>query len=329
MADIQLRFHKDMLVLSEPIMTGLEKLGLNVARDGELTLLLEPEVFEEAYKLDMLTGVQCLIAPTATLTPARLTHTNMRERAQELAHTAIRIMQAQKPQHILVEIGPCGLPLDASSKASLNENCDQYKRAALLFENETFDAFFLNGFTRITDLKCALIGMRKVSDAPILASVNIDAQGLLPSGETILDAVTVMAEYGAQTAGFQTGAPISDACRIASSIRQAICLPILTQLYVSHRNEDQTAPTPENPYYDAETMVDAADALRESGVQFLRATGEATPAYTGALVAATDDLDAILLSGTTVTRNAENMPPVEDIATQLREKVAKAINNLT
>ena len=36
MADIQLRFMKDMLVLSEPVMTSMERLGLNVERDGDL-----------------------------------------------------------------------------------------------------------------------------------------------------------------------------------------------------------------------------------------------------------------------------------------------------
>ena len=41
----------------------------------------------------------------------------------------------------------------------------------------------------------------------------------------------------------------------------------------------------------ADAVVDAAVRLRASGVQFLRATGAATPAYTGALAATTAGLD--------------------------------------
>ncbi len=352
MADIQLRFMKDMLVLSEPVMTSMERLGLNVERDGDLTLLLEPEVLEDAYKLDALVGAQCLVAPTATLTPARLAHTGMRERASELASAALRIVQAQSPQHILVELTPCGLPLDTASKASLNENADQYKRAALLFADESFDAFFLNRFTRIADLKCALIGMRKVSDAPIFASVDVDAQGLMPSGETLREAAAVMAEYGAQVAGFQTAAALDDACRIAADLAEATCLPMLAQLEVhpaaggligdidaaatmeelastvaaAASAQGETALGDKAPYAQPEDMMDAACALRAAGVQFLRATGKATLSYTGALVAATDDLDV----ADTPARPAEPAPasplPVEDLAAQLRAKVAAALN---
>ena len=39
-------------------------------------------------------------------------------------------------------------------------------------------------------------------------------------------------------------------------------------------------------------MMEAAQHLRAAGAQFLRAIGQATPAYAGALVAATDGLDA-------------------------------------
>lgn len=349
MADVQLRFMKDMLVLSEPVMAGMARLGLNVARDGDLTLLLEPEVLEEAYKLDTLVGAQCLVAPTATLTPARLAHTGMRERAAELAKQALQVVRAQNPQHILVELAPCGLPLDASSKASLNENADQYKRAALLFEGQAFDAFFLNGFTRTADLKCALIGMRKVTDMPIFASVDVDPDGVLPSGEGAAEAVAVMAEYGAQVVGFQTAAAPEDACRVAADIAQAVCLPILAQLVVQPAEagagqfaaidaaEDMNAlasavaavardasAAPANPYPQADDMVDAANALRDAGVQFLRATGNATPAYTGALVAATDDLD-VAAPERAMRCDTTDLPPVEDIAADLRAKVAAAL----
>lgn len=339
MADIQFRFLKDMLVLSEPVWTGLKRLGLNVERDGELTLLLEPEVFEEAYQLDVLAGAQCLVTPTAALTPARLAHTRLENRATELAHAALQVVQAQNPQHILVELGPCGLPLDVASKASLNENCDQYKRAAMLFDDEEFDAFFLNGFVRVADLKCALIGLRKVTDAPVFASVDIDAEGALPNGEPLLDAAAVMAEYGAQVIGFSTAASQDTAAQFAQMLRNQYALPLLAQLEVCKKQLEQElevlgladfevdieAPVINGPYADAEDMVDAADILRAAGVQFLRATGDATPAYTGALVAATDDLDMVLPLDIARTAKEDGAEPIEDAAARLRAKVNRAI----
>ena len=66
---------------------------------------------------------------------------------------------------------------------------------------------------------------------------------------------------------------------------------MLVQLEVAARDVRAQGPTEENPYYAPDTMMPAADALRRAGVQFLRAVGDATPAYTGALVATTMGLD--------------------------------------
>ncbi len=275
MADIQLRFGKDVLVIGTPVQEQLANIaaftdaelaedteGVESAADAlenlagvtfvdaaeapafdvELALLLEPEVFEDAYRLEKAVGAQCLVAPTANLTPARLAHVGMQRSAEQLARTAVEVTAAHAPEHLLVELAPCGLPLDAASKASLLENRAQYERAARLFDGLTFDAFFLNGFTSVTDLKCALMGIRKVTDVPVLASVDVGADGMLRPlepgihapvvREHLEDAVAVMAEYGAQVAGFCTDAPPEAAASLAKRVTGAAFLPVLAQLFV-------------------------------------------------------------------------------------------------
>lgn len=296
MSDIQLRFHNDMLVLSSPVEVQLRDIGIDTVHNNELTLLLEPEVFHELYALQNSAGAQCLVTDTAFMTPARLTHSRMTKRAEELAQNAIEVVKEHKPQHVLVEIGPCGLPLDPSSKASLNENRDQYSRAAKLFASQEpeIDAYFLNDFESCSDLRCALMGLRKVTDKPIFASVRVGSVApfhLKPSAnETLEDAIRIMEDCGAQVAGFSTGAQPEVACEMVRLIVDCCTLPVLAQLEVREplRNDDEECePTPENPYCDPDTMVDAASQLRACGVQFLRACGNATPSYTGALVAST------------------------------------------
>ncbi len=290
MADIDLRFHKDVLVLSAPVVSDLEQSGFNVARDFEFLLLIEPDTFEDIYRLESIAGAQCFVTSTATITPARLMHVGMEDRAQDLVHKALDVVKTFNPQHILGEIGPCGLPLDGTSQASLKENFDQYARAGRLFEHENFDAFFLNGFITCTDLKCALMGLRQVSDRPIFASVNVQNDGMLVTGrETLEQAFDVMNEYGAQVGGFATAAPQNEAVLLAQ--RAAMCsnLALLVQLEVHKEDPKNRIPRfqEESPYDSPDSMMDAADALCAAGVQFLRAIGDATPAYTGALVAAT------------------------------------------
>lgn len=292
MPDIALRFRKDMLVLSSPVEAALARQGVDVDRDLGLITLVEPDSLQEAMRLESMAGAQCIVAPTANITPARMAQAGMEDRAADIVHAALSVVRELKPQHVLVEIGPCGLPLDSTSKASLNENRDQYARAARLLEGERFDAFFLNGFAGKTDLLCALMGIRKASDAPVFASVNVLPDGKLANGrDSLEEACAIMEEYGASVAGFATAAPIDDACEIARRAAASTGLPLLTQLSVAKRNPKQGAPTLENPYYCPDALVDAALRLRAAGVQFLRAAGNASPAYTGALAATVSGLD--------------------------------------
>lgn len=288
MPDLSLRFHKDMLVLSTPLQSALARQGVDVGLDLEMALLVEEDTLEDLLRVESAAMAQCMVAPTEGLLPARLMHKNMEGRLEDLARVAMDLANRTKAQHVLVELGPTGLPLDPSSKASLVENRDQYVRAARAFEQiGSFDAYFLNGFVTVDTLRCALVGLRKVSDRPVLVSVDVDAEGKLASGRGLLeDALAVAVEYGASAAGFQTKAGRAKACKLALRASNACDLPVIAQLQVVERKPRQFDATDENPYYRPETMLDAALHLRAAGAQFLRATGNATPAYTGALAAA-------------------------------------------
>lgn len=291
MPDIQLRFHRDALVLSSPVAPVLARQGFDVERDVEYANLVEPEAVHDALQLNLMGGAQCLVAATAGITPARLAHHGMEDRMAELAQAALDTVRPLRPQHVLAEVGPCGLPLDASSKGSLNENRDQYARAARAFEGQQIDAFFLNGFANPSDLKCALMGIRQVSALPVFASVDVLPGGLLADGRSPFEeALGVMVDFEASVAGFATAAPADEAASLAARAAAAP-LPVLAQLIVRAHNPKQGAPTPENPYYCPDVAMDAALALHAAGTQFLRAAGQATPAYTGALVAATEGRD--------------------------------------
>lgn len=297
MPDIQLRFHRDMLVLSSPVEPVLERQGFDIERDFDYATLIEPEAVRDALRLNVTAGAPCLVTATAGITPARLAHHGLEERASELVRAALATTRDLAPQHVLVEVGPCGLPLDPSSKGSLNENRDQYARAARACAGEAFDAFFLNGFSNPTDLKCALMGIRQASDVPIIASVDVLGDGVLADGRhSFEDALGVMVDFEAAVAGFATPSAPEAACALAR--RAAACpLPVLAQLDVRTPDPKQGEATPENPYWCPDALVDAAVRLRAAGVQFLRATGHATPAYAGAIAVAVAGRDVVRAGG--------------------------------
>lgn len=343
MPDIQLRFNKDMLVLSAPLDAMLARQGIDAARDRQYLNLMEPDAIHDALNLEVMAGAHCLVTTTEDITQARLAHVRMDGSADQLAKAALSVAAELKPQHILAEIGPCGLPLDPSSKSSLNENRKQYADAARAFEEagpESFDAFFLNGFTNIVDMKCALMGAAQVSGKPVFASFTIGETPLEPVAApdapadvdgTPLDgvgpaesfegfaavetptfpglrvnraplpldqwpeAVAAMEDLGAAVVGFETADGIPQAEAYARQAAALTNLPLLAQFHV--RASAQAQPTRGLTPLDAitdytpDTMERAALRLFAAGAQFLRATGAATPAFTGALAATVMGVD--------------------------------------
>ena len=286
MADIQLRFHFDMLALSAPLDAALQRQGFDAKDSVEMLCLTEDEAVEEALRLESLAGPQCLVTPTLGITEARLAHQRLEDHAKEVVDACMAMVRKFKPQHTIAEIGTTGLPIDPNSKSSLVANRDQYSTAVRLFDDYDVDAFLLNDLYSTHDIRCALMGARRVSDKPIFASVCITKEGILAGrNESIEEALGLMAEYEASVAGIHVNADLQDTCTLVRRIAQVTDLPILVQLDVKPEQSRLPRHTHEEPFWNADTMVEAALQLRAAGAQFIRATGEPTASYTGALAA--------------------------------------------
>lgn len=304
MADIARRFDRDMLALSAPIEPGLAAQGVDIERDTEFMSLVEPDTVHDAYVLQMAAGTPVLVTATRGITPARLARHGLEDRLEDLAVAALTVAKSVEPQHILVEIWPCGLPLDPSSEASMKEHRDQYARVARVFEaldrpDETgataFDGYLLGGFGNVAALKAAIAGVRKVTDRPVFVSVVVDEDGFLSpkKTESIEEATAAAVEFGADVMGFATFAAPEAAVALARRIAADSTIPMMASLAVAREGVRRGRVLYREPYATPETMLSAAAALREAGVQFLRATASASPAYTAVLTAATAGLDVI------------------------------------
>ncbi len=299
MADIQLRFHHDMLVLSAPLDYALARQGVHLQDDYEFSSILEPELVQDALRLEVLAGAQCLVAATGGICSARLAHTCMETRGSEIAAALIAGAQAHHPQHILCEIGPCGLPLDPSSAISLKQSRAQYEGAARALGTGGFDGILLAGMRGPVDMRCAIEGVRTVFSGPLFAVLDID------EGVGVDEVCSCMRDKGgadclcADVVGIQSARSLKDLCEAVRTLATLTDAPILVQIRVSAPTQVQKrraslgGPADANPYFLPDNLADAALALRAAGAQFLRACGEATPAYTGALSVATMGLDCL------------------------------------
>ncbi len=296
MADIEIRFHKDMLVLSAPVDYALERQGVDMAADGEFVSLMEPETVRDAMKLEVMAGAHCLVTNTEGICESRLAHKRMGGRAEELAQAALACVQECKPQHVVCEVGACGLPLDAASEASRLQNMEQYEHAVRAFGDAPYDAVLLNGLRSVQDVRCAIQGARNATDRPVFASVDLDDEGLF--GGCAIDEVAAALD-AADVVGISCAA---DAQTCAAAVRRLASLtnkPLLAQIRIKAATQAEKrramlgTPIPGNPYALPDALADAAIVLRAAGAQFLRVCGQATPACTGALAVAVAGTDCV------------------------------------
>jgi len=104
-----------------------------------------------------------------------------------------------------------------------------------------------------------------------------------------------MVDQGVSVIGFETPEPAFRAVDYAKQAAEITDRPLLAQLRIT-LDPNVRQPAPLKPLEDildhtTDTMAPTAVKLYGAGVQFLRATGNATPSFTGALAATVFGLD--------------------------------------
>ena len=299
MPDIKMRFNKDMLVFSSPIKSAfLESCeGAQDKFHPEMLCITEPDTIQEALKWQIVAGAQCLVAPLEDLCEASLVHKDMCKDAENLCDISVKLANQEKPQHTIAQINCCKLPFDCSSENSKEQLAAQYYNAALLYSNKKVDAIMLNNLRSIPEITLAVVAVKKATTLPVIVSVEFNDGCFSDKEISATEVAGAMCESGADVIAFSCGAPLDIVEKIAldfSSCAHARDIAVLAQIIVGENNPKQGRATTENPYYCSDTMVQVATSLRACGVQFLRACGAASPAYTGTLVAASAGFDVSL-----------------------------------
>ena len=294
MPDIQLRFNRDMMVMSTPIEHALKAQGFEGLQDKVYVSLCEPELIEEAFRLESVIGTPCFVAPLEEVTHARLAQARFEDRACDMVKNIYQAISCFNPQHSIAAVGPTGLPLDESSAPSLKQSRLQYQNAVKELSKYPFDAVFFSAFSNAYDLQCALMGARAVYDGPLFASFLLDNEGKLTKNYSLVNAVEMACEYGADVVGIRSDLSLDELEPIIKTFKKHSSKPLLVEIMVNDPNSAQLSATRENPYFYPDSFIEASLALRQWGVQFVRGVGNVTPSYTGALVATLSGKDVLL-----------------------------------
>ncbi len=165
MADLALRFGKDMLVVSSPIQEA-RRAGIESVCDQALALLVEPETIEEATAWKRWPARSVWSPPRPISRRLAWWPLVPRAKAKRWLRRLLRSWRSSSLSTRLWKSPPAVCRWIPTQGVACGKSRPVRPQPGAIFDG--LHAFFLNGFTTADDLKCALMGLRKVTDAPSL-----------------------------------------------------------------------------------------------------------------------------------------------------------------
>jgi len=292
MPDIGLRFNKDIIVVDGALGTMLQKEGIPSDECGMLLNVLDPEFIVNIHQRYIAAGAQAITTNSFGGTRAKLADYGLEDRLFELNTAAVRLAKQAKAQHVLADVGPCGLVLEPVGSASFDEVFDQYAQQVKALASEGPDAILIETMVDIADARCAVLAARSVCDLPIMVSCTFDATGHMElSGTDPQTAAAILEGVGASVVGLNCGLGPEQSLPLARSMAQATSLPVIIQPNAGLPQLDASGATVYTGTPDE--FAYAAVALRDLGVQFIGSCCGSNPAFTSGIYATVGEMDVV------------------------------------
>lgn len=289
MAEVMRRVGFEVLVLDGAMGTMLHRAGMPPGECPELLNVTAPDMVSNIYRLYAMAGSDCTITNTFGGSRPKLAEYGLDDRVFELNREAVRVAKQYGAPHVLGDIGPTGLVLEPLGAAGFDEVFEIFAEQAAALAAGKPDAIFLETFTDIAEIRCAVLAIRSVCDLPIWASVTIGLNGRMDlSGTDPATAAVILEAAGADVVGMNCGLGPDQLLPHVSAMAAATRLPVVVQPNAGlPRLDDEGATvfpgTPDEMGIFAEQAVAAGAALVGSCCG-------STPAFTAAIEAAVGDL---------------------------------------
>lgn len=292
MADLALRLGNDMLTIEGAMGTMLIAQGADPGSGVELFNILEPETVGAIHRLYREAGADCAISNTFGGTRNRLAANHLADRLLELNRAGVLLAKEHNPEHVLGDVGPCGLYTGVVGTSGFEEVFQQYREQVEALVSAKPDGIIIETMIELEDARIALQAARSVTDLPVMVTISLDENGVMPlSGTTPEAAAVVLASLGASAVGINCGSGPEQLYPCMEAMSHATGLPLVIQPNAGVPEMDPAGNvrykgTPEEAAY-------WAGRYRELGVQFVGSCCGSTPAFTGAINATLEHLPVL------------------------------------
>jgi len=281
MPDILMRLGREVLVVDGAMGTMLQREGVPPEQNHEQLNVTNPELVAQVHGHYVTAGAHCVTTNTFGGTRPKLAEYGLGDQVEELNRAAVRIARASGAQHVLADLGSTGLVLEPLGPATFDEVFAHFEEQARALAAEAPDAFLLETFTDIAEVRCALLAVRSVTDLPVIASVTFGSSGRMDlSGTDPETAAVILEACGAAAVGMNCGLGPEQMLPLVERMAAATALPLIVQPNAGIPTVvDGKTVFPGTP----DTMGEHAARFVDLGAALVGSCCGSTPAFTGAI----------------------------------------------
>ncbi|MDR1413121.1 MAG: homocysteine S-methyltransferase family protein, partial [Actinomycetes bacterium] len=285
MSDFLTRLGRDMLVLEGAMGTMLQAADIEYDGAPEALNLTAPDVITGIHRLYHEAGADCAITNTfGGSRPQLSAHAHgATDILVDVNRVAVELARAGGAPYVLADLGPTGLVMEPLGSATFDEVYEAFAEQAAALAQGRPDAFLLETFTDIAEVRAAALACRDVdADIPVLALVTFGSDGRMElSGTDPATAAIILRAVGAAAVGMNCGLGPAQMGPLAQAMLAATTLPVITQpnAGLPELRADGHTHFPGTP----EDFRTFAHAMRQAGVAAIGSCCGSTPDFTAVI----------------------------------------------
>ncbi len=230
MPDILNRLGSEVLIVDGAMGTMLQRAGMPSGQCPEELNVSNPEMVMGVHHAYVTVGAECISTNTFGGSRPKLAEYGLGDRVEELNRAGVRLARRAGAQHILGDVGPCGLVMEPLGPATFDEVFDIFVEQITALVAESPDAIALETFTDLAEIRCALLAARSVTDLPVIASMTFGLSGRSELSATDPETAAVVLEAcGATVVGMNCGLGPEQMLPLVARMAGATALPLVVQ----------------------------------------------------------------------------------------------------
>jgi len=265
--------------------TMLYARGVYINRCYDELSLTQPDLVRDIHRAYVRAGAEIIETNTYGANRAKLSRHGLEDRTAEINQAAARIARDAAGERVFVAgaVGPLGLRIEPYGPTALDEARGWFREQAAALSGGGVDLFVLETFADLEEIHQAILGVRDVSDLPIVAQMVIREDGRTAYGSDAQVVAERLTEWGVEVVGLNCSVGPSAMLNAADRLLGATGRPVSMQPNAGlPREVEGRTMYMASPEY----MASYAARMIRKGVRFVGGCCGTTPEHIAAMAGA-------------------------------------------